>query len=89
MRSMKDGIKLIIALIPLFLIAGFFESNVTYLSSNAFDNEKNFSLPIWASILILVTSLSFMVWYFVIYPLKVGRQHQSLAADPLPQLTTD
>ncbi|MEO7312158.1 MAG: stage II sporulation protein M [Chitinophagaceae bacterium] len=88
MRSMKDAIKLIIALIPLFCIAGFFESNVTYLSSNAFDNTANTSLPVWASILILVSSLSFMVWYFAIYPLKVAKTQAALMADALPQLMT-
>ena len=89
MNSMKDAIKVIIALVPMFFIAGFFESHVTYLSSNNFDTTQNYSLPVWASFIILLMGISFMVWYFVIYPIKVGKKHQAVIADPLPQLMTD
>lgn len=71
---LQDSLKIILAMIPLLMVAAFFESYVTYLMSNAFDNEKNNpGLPVPVSILILAGSLSFMVWYFVIYPMKVNR----------------
>lgn len=89
MMHMKDGIKVIIALIPMFLIAGFFESHVTYLSSNAFDRTANMSLPIWASILILISGISFMVWYFAILPIRVARRMRQHQTDPLPQLMNE
>jgi hypothetical protein len=75
-------------MIILLTIAAFFESYVTYLMSNAFDkDEKNVGLPIWLSFLILGGSLSFMVWYFVLYPIKVNKRLTKITAAPLPAAT--
>lgn len=60
MRGAKDGVKLMIGLVPIFIVAAFLEGFVTRYSS----------MPIWLSILILVASLTFIVWYFLIYPLR-------------------
>ena len=69
---LKDSLKVILALVPLLVIAAFFESYVTYLMSNSFDKTANESLPPWMSVLILAASGTFMVWYFVIYPAQVN-----------------
>lgn len=55
----KQGLKMVIGLVPLFIAAGFLESFVTRLT-----------LPVWASISIIAVSAAFVVWYFVIYPRK-------------------
>lgn len=61
MNGMKDGIKMLFALVPCFIIAAFLEAFVT--------RHYDFS-PI-LSIVIIVCSLAFVVWYFVLYPMAV------------------
>lgn len=60
-KGAKDGMKLAIGLVPLFIIAATFESFVT----------RHTEMPLWLSITILASSLSFMVWYVIIYPNKI------------------
>lgn len=54
----KDAVKIIIGLIPVFLIAAFFESYVT----------RHTEMPLALSLLILFGSLAFILYYFVILP---------------------
>lgn len=87
---MKDSIKIIIALVPFFIVAAFLESYITYLSSNRFNKENDISLPIWASVFILIASFSFMVWYFIIYPKKVNKKYgQDLSVQNLQLMYAD
>jgi uncharacterized membrane protein SpoIIM required for sporulation len=58
-RGAKQGIKMVIGLVPVFITAGFLESFVTRLS-----------LPVWLSVSIIFVSASFIIWYFVLYPRK-------------------
>jgi uncharacterized membrane protein SpoIIM required for sporulation len=60
-KGAKDGIKMALGLVPLFIIAAFFESFVT----------RHTEMPVWLSITILASSLSFMIWYVIIYPNKL------------------
>ncbi|WP_259068492.1 stage II sporulation protein M [Mucilaginibacter sp. X4EP1] len=57
-RGAKDGMKMTIGLVPIFLTAAFFESFVT----------RHTEMPLWLSISILATSLTFIIWYVIIYP---------------------
>ncbi len=84
-RGVKDALKVMIVLIPFFILAAFFESYITRLMSQSFDKEKNFGLPIWASILILASSLSLIVWYFVILPIKLNKKGYYLRQDGIVQ----
>jgi uncharacterized membrane protein SpoIIM required for sporulation len=59
----KDAVKVIIGLIPFFLLAAFFEAYVT----------RHTGMPIWLSILILLASLSLIVVYFIVYPIILKR----------------
>lgn len=54
----KDGLKIAIGLIPIFLTAAFFEGFVT----------RHTEMPVWLSLTILISSLSFIIWYVIIYP---------------------
>jgi uncharacterized membrane protein SpoIIM required for sporulation len=72
--GVKDALKILVTLIPIFIIAAFFETYVTHLMSNTYDKENNFGLPVWASVLILTTSLFFIVWYFVVYPIRLHKK---------------
>jgi uncharacterized membrane protein SpoIIM required for sporulation len=60
-KGAKDGMKMAIGLVPLFIIAAFFEGFVT----------RHTEMPAWLSITILVTSFFFITWYVIIYPNKL------------------
>jgi uncharacterized membrane protein SpoIIM required for sporulation len=64
----KDGLKLMIGLVPIFTAAAFLEGFVTRYSS----------MPVWLSLFILIASLSFIIWYFIIYPVKLEKKMRSL-----------
>jgi uncharacterized membrane protein SpoIIM required for sporulation len=63
-KGAKDGMKMTVGLVPIFLTAAFFESFVT----------RHTEMPVWLSITILVTSLIFMVWYVIIYPNQLSKK---------------
>jgi uncharacterized membrane protein SpoIIM required for sporulation len=57
-KGAKDGMKITLGLVPVFLVAAFFESFIT----------RHTEMPLWLSVTILVSSLLFMIWYVIIYP---------------------
>jgi uncharacterized membrane protein SpoIIM required for sporulation len=63
-KGAKDGVKMIIGLVPLFVIAAFFESYVT----------RYYKMPIPLSLLILLFTTSFVIWYFIVYPIRLGEK---------------
>jgi uncharacterized membrane protein SpoIIM required for sporulation len=63
-RGAKDGIKMMIGLIPIFIMAAFLEGFVTRYSQ----------MPIWLSLTILISSACFIIWYFIIYPIRLSRK---------------
>jgi uncharacterized membrane protein SpoIIM required for sporulation len=80
-RGGKDGVKIMIGLVPVFIVAAFFEGFVTRYST----------MPLPLSILILLASLSFVIWYFGIYPVQVKKkmQHSSTLSKPVQYLDSD
>lgn len=58
----KKGTKLMVMLIPIFIVAGFIESFITRYYQ---------TMPIALTLFIIIGSLSFIVWYFFIYPNQV------------------
>ncbi|HSZ35260.1 MAG TPA: stage II sporulation protein M [Puia sp.] len=67
-RGAKDGIKLMIGLVPIFIFAAFLEGFVTRYSH----------MPIWLSISILIASLCFIIWYFIVYPIRLKRKEEMI-----------
>ena len=65
--SAKDGVKIIIGLIPLFIVAGLLESFVTRFTQ----------MPIIINLTIILSSLSFIIWYVIIYPLKLSKREKN------------
>jgi uncharacterized membrane protein SpoIIM required for sporulation len=63
-RGAKDGLKIAIGVLPIFLTAAFFEGFVT----------RHTEMPVWLSVLILASSLTFILWYTVIYPIILNRK---------------
>jgi len=60
-RSAKRGVKIIVGTIPIFIVAGFLESYVT----------RHTELPDLIRVAIILLSLSFVIYYFIIYPRKL------------------
>lgn len=63
-RAMKDGLKILVSTVPFFIVAGFLESFVTRYTE----------MPDWLSILIILGSLSLILFYYVFLPLKLYKQ---------------
>lgn len=64
-RGGKDGIKLVIGLVPVFIAAGFLESFVTRYT------EMHIAL----SLTIIGLSLAFIIGYFIILPIYLKRKY--------------
>jgi uncharacterized membrane protein SpoIIM required for sporulation len=60
MGAMK-GVKIVMGLVPVFIVAGFLEGFVT----------RHTEWPAIMSLAIIITSLTFIVYYFIIYPLQL------------------
>jgi len=60
----KTGLKITIGIIPVILIAAFFESFVT----------RHTEMPAWLSITILASSLIFITWYVILYPALLNKR---------------
>jgi len=72
-RNAKDAAKILISLVPFFIAAAFLESYITHLMSGTFDSTHR-GMPVWGSVLILLGSLTLIIWYFVIWPIVLGRK---------------
>jgi uncharacterized membrane protein SpoIIM required for sporulation len=57
-QGTKDGVKMVVGLVPVFIIAAFYEGFIT----------RYYRMPLPLNLLILFTSAIFIIWYFIIYP---------------------
>lgn len=64
-RGAWQGLKIVMGLVPIFITAGFLESFVTRYTE----------MPEWLSLLIIGSSLAFILWYFVWYPIELERRN--------------
>lgn len=69
MMAAKDAVKVMVSLVPVFIVAAFFESFVT----------RHTEMPVWLSLIILILSASFILWYYVFYPIICGKKEQNAA----------
>ncbi|MEO8766517.1 MAG: stage II sporulation protein M [Ginsengibacter sp.] len=73
--SAKDAMKICVSLVPFFIVAAFFESYVTSLMSNTFQKDSHdIGLPVPVSVIILAGSFFFVLWYFVLYPIRLNKK---------------
>jgi uncharacterized membrane protein SpoIIM required for sporulation len=70
-RGAKQGVKIAFGLVPVFITAAFFESFVTRYSQ----------MPMWLSITIIGSSLAFIIWYFIIYPIRLNNKSKKFIAE--------
>lgn len=73
--SAMRGVRIMLSLIPVFVIAGFLESFVT---------RHYQTLPDWSKWLIIIFSFSIMLLYYVVYPIIVARKHPELVYNDPP-----
>ena len=64
MRGAKEGVIIVVSLIPVFIVAAFFEGFIT----------RYYTMPQWLSAIILLSSASYIIWYYIIYPLQVQKK---------------
>jgi uncharacterized membrane protein SpoIIM required for sporulation len=60
----KEGLKMIVGLVPVFIAAGLLESFVTRYTQ----------MPLWLSLCIILGSFAFILYYFVLLPITVKRR---------------
>lgn len=63
-QGAKDGVKIVVGLVPVFIVAAFIEGFIT----------RYYKMPLFMSLAILAVSGMFIVWYFIIYPIYLNRQ---------------
>lgn len=75
LKGMKDGIKIVIGLVPCFILAALLEGFVT----------RHYDVNVFLSLAIIVASLVFILWYFVFYPIYVADKEKQRLALLQPQ----
>lgn len=60
----KDGVKIMIGILPAFVIAAFFEGLFTRLYNDI----------AWFTTFLTTASVLFVIWYFIIYPVQLVRK---------------
>lgn len=63
-RGARQGLKIVIGTVPLFILAGFIEGFLT----------RHASVSIFFDIVVIILSLALIVGYFVIYPLLLNKK---------------
>jgi uncharacterized membrane protein SpoIIM required for sporulation len=63
-QGAKDGVKIMVGLLPVFALAAFFEGFITRLYNNLS----------WLTTGIFGLSVLFVAWYFVVYPIWLSRK---------------
>ncbi|ALI98595.1 stage II sporulation protein M [Rufibacter tibetensis] len=69
-RGAKDGLKIVVGLVPVFIMAGFLEGFVT----------RHTDMPMFASLSIILGSAALILFYFIVYPYWL----QAKASDEKP-----
>lgn len=64
--GVKDGVKIIIGLVPIFGLAAFFEGFITGL----------YKMPRTLNIILLLFSAFFILWYFILLPILLNKQYR-------------
>ncbi|VAW23809.1 FIG00651829: hypothetical protein [hydrothermal vent metagenome] len=65
-QSFKAGLKIMVSTIPFFIVAGFLEGFVT----------RHTEMPDWLALFIIITSFFAIIYYYVLYPIKLTKQKQ-------------
>ena len=67
-QGVKDGVKIVVGLVPVLVLAAFFEGFVT----------RYYKMPVVLNVLLLLCSAAFVIFYFFIYPILLNRKGKTL-----------
>lgn len=73
LRGGRDALKIAFGLVPFFILAAFFEGFVT---------RHYLQLPVIVKLGILLGSAVLIIWYFIIYPIRLHRKVDDAQKDP-------
>jgi uncharacterized membrane protein SpoIIM required for sporulation len=62
----KDGVKIVIGLMPVFMLAAFIEGFIT----------RYYKMPLVLTLLILFLCGALLIWYFIVYPFKLNKKRK-------------
>ena len=68
-KGALDGLKIMIGIVPIVITAAIFESFVT----------RHTEMPVWLSSSVLIISFVFIIWYVVVYPLRLSKKLKTLS----------
>ena len=74
-RGARKGMKVVFGTLPLFIAAGFLEGFVT----------RRTGMPTWLSLVIIVGSLVFVCFYYILYPSTTARRTTRGESNQLPK----
>ena len=63
-QGVKDGVKIVVGLVPVLVLAAFFEGFIT----------RYYKMPVVLNVLLLLGSAAFVLYYFFFYPLQLTRK---------------
>lgn len=66
-RGVINGLKIMLSTVPFFIVAGFLEGFVT----------RHTEMPDWLAILIILSSFTLIVFYYIIYPYQLAKKSRS------------
>ncbi|WP_250434327.1 stage II sporulation protein M [Hanstruepera flava] len=66
MKGAKDGLKIVVSTIPFFIIAGFIEGFFTRFGEQ---------MPNVLAYGIILASLALIIYYYILYPIKLNKQY--------------
>ncbi|WP_299820836.1 stage II sporulation protein M [uncultured Pontibacter sp.] len=64
-QGARRGLKIVVGLVPIFIAAGFLEGFVT----------RHTEMPMALSLFIILSSAAFILYYFILYPRLLHKQH--------------
>jgi len=70
-KGVKDGVKMVLSLVPVFIAAAWIESYIT----------RHYKMPLVYSLAILAAAAVFVIWYYIVYPAIVHKKQTALAAN--------
>ncbi len=63
-QGAKDGVKIMIGLMPVFALAAFFEGFITRLYNDVS----------WLTTAVFALSVLFVIWYFILWPIRLSKK---------------
>ena len=69
-EGVKDGVKIVVGIVPVLILAAFYEGFVT----------RYYQMPLLPNLLILGSSAVLIIFYFVVYPLRLKQRKKEFHA---------